>query len=156
VRQRFGTWGAVEQIFSTFRGDFRRLGHVLPPEEPADDRQHFVGLLDHRPDIFEGVKYGLTEGGVTEMLKEKVTYFGIETGSKQLVTVDLVAKDEATMQRARIALEPYFHPRDPDRVLPGVRRFMRAVAPQRLDYREPLENVDATSEKIPKAGRMRM
>lgn len=122
----------------------RDVVFLATADEEAGSGLGIRWLLDHRPDIFEGVKYGLTEGGVTEMLKEKVTYFGIETGSKQLVTVDLVARDEATMQRARLALEPYFHPRDPDRVLPGVRRFMRAVAPQRLDYREPLENVDAT------------
>jgi len=93
-------------------------------------------LLDHRPDIFDGVKYAITEGGVTEMQKETVTYYGIEIGSKQRVELDLVANDEATLQRARIALEPYFRPGDPDRVLPGVREFFRAVAPRRLEFRE--------------------
>ena len=54
-------------------------------------------LLDHRPDIFDGVKYAITEGGVTEMQKETVTYYGIEIGSKQRVELDLVANDEATL-----------------------------------------------------------
>ena len=101
-------------------------------------------LLDHRPDIFDGVKYAITEGGVTEMQKETVTYYGIEIGSKQRVELDLVANDEATLQRARIALEPYFRPGDPDRVLPGVREFFRAVAPRRLEFRDLLANIDAT------------
>lgn len=101
-------------------------------------------LVEHRPDVFSGIKYVLTEGGVTEMMKEKVTYFGVETGSKQLVTFDLIGKDEASLERARVAIEPYFRPPDPDRLLPGVRRFFHAVAPQRVDYREPLANIDAT------------
>jgi len=101
-------------------------------------------LLDHRPDIFNDVKYAITEGGVTEMQKEQVTYFGVETGSKQIVTFDLIGKDEASLQRTRIGLEPYFRPPDPDRLLPGIRRFFHAVAPQRLDFREPLENIDQT------------
>ena len=39
-------------------------------------------LIAHRPDIFEGVRYALNEGGINEMESEKVTYFGIELGSK--------------------------------------------------------------------------
>jgi len=101
-------------------------------------------LLEHRPDIFNGMKYAITEGGITEMSKEKVTYFGIEIGSKQIVELELVAHDEASLQRARIALEPYFRPRNPDRVLPGVREFFRAVGPRRLEYREVLTDIDAT------------
>jgi len=101
-------------------------------------------LLEHRPDVFGDIKYMITEGGVTEMQKEKVTYFGVETGSKQIVTFDLIGKDEASLQRARIGLEPYFRPPDPDRLLPGIRRFFHAVAPQRIDFREPLENIDKT------------
>jgi acetylornithine deacetylase/succinyl-diaminopimelate desuccinylase-like protein len=101
-------------------------------------------LLEHRPDVFSDIKYMITEGGVTEMQKEKVTYFGVETGSKQIVAFDLIGKDEASLQRARIGLEPYFRAPDPDRLLPGIRRFFHAVAPQRLDFREPLENIDKT------------
>ena len=101
-------------------------------------------LLEHRPDVFEGAKYLLTEGGVTEMLKEQVTYFGIETGSKQTSEVELTADDEATLLRLRIELEPYFHPHDPDRVLPGVKRFFTAVAPQRIESKELLVDIDAT------------
>jgi acetylornithine deacetylase/succinyl-diaminopimelate desuccinylase-like protein len=101
-------------------------------------------LLEHRPDVFDGIRYAITEGGVTEMEQEKVTYFGVETGSKQLVTADFLAPDEATLRRARIALEPSFRPRDADRLLPGVRRFFHAVAPQRLESRETLEDIDAT------------
>lgn len=101
-------------------------------------------LLEHRPDVFDSVKYVITEGGVTEMLEEKVTYFGIEIGSKQVIDLELVANDEASMQRARILLEPYFRPRDPDRVLPGVREFFRAVAAVRLEHRDVLTDIDAT------------
>jgi acetylornithine deacetylase/succinyl-diaminopimelate desuccinylase-like protein len=101
-------------------------------------------LLEHRPDIFDGAKYAITEGGITEMVKEQITYFGIETGSKQVVAVELNAPDEATMQRARLALEPHFRPDNADRVLPGVRRFFHAVAPRRLDYKDLLADIDAS------------
>src|SRR5207302_1903133 len=111
--------------------------------ESAPRRANVYARIKGKKSV-DGVKYAITEGGVTEMQKETVTYYGIEIGSKQRVELDLVANDEATLQRARIALEPYFRPGDPDRVLPGVREFFRAVAPRRLEFRDLLANIDAT------------
>ena len=64
--------------------------------------------MEHLPDIFAGVRYALNEGGITEMLQERVTYYGIEIGTKQVVTVLLRAPSREQLQQARIALEPWF------------------------------------------------
>ena len=101
-------------------------------------------LLDHRPDVFEGVRYAINEGGITEMLRESMLYFGIETGSKQLVDLDLVAPSRESLLELRRTLEPYMRPRDTMRILPAVREFFAAVAPTRRDNREVLRDIDAT------------
>ena len=49
-------------------------------------------LLQHRPDIFEGLRYALNEGGITETRQEQLSYFGIEIGTKMAVTVRLRAR----------------------------------------------------------------
>ncbi len=101
-------------------------------------------LLEHRPDIFEGIRYALNEGGITETRQEKLSYFGVEIGTKMSVNVRLRAAKREQMQRVRIALEPYCGPRDPDRILPEVREFFRAIAPQRVEQHALLEDIDRT------------
>lgn len=101
-------------------------------------------LVEHRPDIFSGVRYALNEGGITEMMLERVTYYGIEIGTKQPVTVILRAPSREQMQEARIALEPWFLRRDADRTTPEVKRWMRELAPQRIAFRRHLDDVDRT------------
>jgi acetylornithine deacetylase/succinyl-diaminopimelate desuccinylase-like protein len=100
-------------------------------------------LLDHRPDVFEGVRYALNEGGITEIYREAMTYFGIETGSKQSVEVEVVAPAREPLRALRIALEPYFRPRDAARVLPGVRQYFASIAPTRRQNRDYLSNIDS-------------
>src|SRR5205085_2182397 len=99
-------------------------------------------LIAHRPDIFEGVRYALNEGGINEMESEKVTYFGIELGSKMAVEVDVRGATREALQRARIALEPFVAPREPERILPEVRSFFRDIAPQRVTQRALLADID--------------
>lgn len=101
-------------------------------------------LLDHRPDLFDGVRYVITEGGITEMQRESMTYFGIETGSKQTVDLDVVAPSRDALLALRRALEPYMQPRETMRILPAVREFFAAVAPTRRESREVLQDIDAT------------
>ena len=57
------------------------------------------------------------------MRQEKLTYFSVEVGSKQFVRILLRASSRGPLQRARIALEPLFTPRDPERILPEVREY---------------------------------
>jgi acetylornithine deacetylase/succinyl-diaminopimelate desuccinylase-like protein len=101
-------------------------------------------LLDHRPDVFDGIRYVLAEGGVTEMLKEKLSYFGIEIGAKELTELELVAPTREQLRRVRLALEPYFEPLDAGPVRPGVRRFFRSVAPLRIEFKSLLSDIDRT------------
>jgi acetylornithine deacetylase/succinyl-diaminopimelate desuccinylase-like protein len=101
-------------------------------------------LLAHRPDIFEGVRYALNEGGITETRKEELRYFGIEIGTKMTVKVELQAPSRAQMQQARIALEPFIAPRDPERVLPEVRAFLHEIAPHRIEHGRLLDDIEKT------------
>jgi acetylornithine deacetylase/succinyl-diaminopimelate desuccinylase-like protein len=104
-------------------------------------------LLSHRPDIFEGIRYAINEGGVTETQQEKASYVGIEVGTKVTVDARLRARDRATMQRVRIALEPFSTPHDPDRILPQVRLYFHDIAPFRREEGPRLEDIDATIAK---------
>ena len=101
-------------------------------------------IVAHRPDIVEGIRYALNEGGVTETLQEQVTYFGVEIGTKQVVTLDLRAPTREQLQRARIALEPYFTSTDADLVLPEVVRYFHAIAPFRFEPRDELADLQRT------------
>jgi acetylornithine deacetylase/succinyl-diaminopimelate desuccinylase-like protein len=103
-----------------------------------------VWLLAHRPDIFEGVRYVLNEGGINESFAERLTYVGVEIGSKMVVRAELRAPSRAAMQQARIALEPYFTPREPERILPEVRVFLHDLAPLRLGQGRWLTDIDRT------------
>ncbi|MGZ4779931.1 MAG: M20/M25/M40 family metallo-hydrolase [Thermoanaerobaculia bacterium] len=98
-------------------------------------------LLDHRPDVFSGIKYVLAEGGITEMEQTRLTYYGIEIGSKQIVNVNIVAPTKEQLQLARIHLEGFFIRDQPDRVLPEVARFFRQIAPLRVEQRDLLADV---------------
>jgi acetylornithine deacetylase/succinyl-diaminopimelate desuccinylase-like protein len=101
-------------------------------------------LLANRADVFAGVQYGITEGGITEMMTERMTYFGIEVGGKQQVILTLEGDELAAMQAARIALEPSMFPREPGRVLPVVRRFFRDLASTRFAFKPMLADIDRT------------
>lgn len=101
-------------------------------------------LIRHRADVFDGMGYVLTEGGITEVQKEMPTYFGIEIGAKEITDLQLTAPTREQLQRVRIALEPHFRPRDAHRVLPGVRDYFRSVAPLRVQFESLLGDIDTT------------
>jgi acetylornithine deacetylase/succinyl-diaminopimelate desuccinylase-like protein len=126
----------------------RRPAHDLvflaTAEEERGSRQGMQWLLANRPDLFEGVAYGITEGGITELIGERLTYFGIEVGGKQIIQAQISAPTRDSLRAARIALEPSLFPRQPTRVLPAVRRYFKDVAPTRLQFRDALADIDAT------------
>jgi acetylornithine deacetylase/succinyl-diaminopimelate desuccinylase-like protein len=101
-------------------------------------------LIQHRPDVLAGLRYAVNEGGITEMVQERVTYYGIEIGTKQMVTLILRAPSRAQLQQARIALEPWFLQREPERITAEVKQWMRDLAPQRINFKQQLENIDQT------------
>jgi len=101
-------------------------------------------LLQHRPDVFADVTYTLAEGGITEMERGSITYYGIEVGSKQNVAVTITAPTREQLQKARIHLERFFVRDQPDRILPEIDAFFRQIAPVRVENRDLLSDIHRT------------
>lgn len=135
---------AFAEVARTHRTPEHDIVFLAVADEEAGGGQGIVWLLAHRPDIFEGIGYALNEGGITETTQERITYFGIEIGTKMTVKVQLRAPDRQSMQALRIALEPFISPVDPDRVLPEVREFLHDLAPLRIEQGQYLDDVTRT------------
>jgi len=104
-------------------------------------------LVDHRPDIFQRIGYAVNEGGITETLGDKITYVGVEVGSKLACRATLLSRDRVALEKARIRLEPLQTPEDPERVLPEVAYFLTRIAPHRRQNTEYLVDVRKTIER---------
>ena len=104
-------------------------------------------LATNRPDILEGVRYAINEGGVTETVRNEIVYFGIEVGASQIADLVVRADDRATLERVRIDLEPLFDPREAELVLPEVREYFAGIAPQRGEHAKFLSDIDRTIEQ---------
>ena len=122
----------------------RDLVFLAVADEERGGKLGTAWLLQHRPDVFDGIRYTINEGGVTETKQEKLTYFGIEVGTKLSVRMRISAPTRDEMSRVRIALEPYIAPRDPQRILPEVREFLHDIAPYRIEIRALLDDVVST------------
>lgn len=120
------------------------LVFLATADEESGSRWGMQWLLEHRPDIFENVAYGITEGGVTEIMKEEMTYFGIEIGGKAQIHVSVIAPSREMLGEARKTLEPHIFSRQPGRVVPEVARYLASLAPTRLQFRPLIEDIDAT------------
>lgn len=131
-------------VARTHRAPERDLVFLGVADEEQGGKLGTAWLLQHRPDIFEGIRYAINEGGVTETKQEHLAYFGVEVGTKLSVRLRLRAASRDQMERVRIALEPYSGPRDADRILPEVREFLHDIAPQRVQLREVLDDVERT------------
>jgi len=135
---------AFLDVARSHRTPERDLAFLAVADEEAGGGKGTAWLLEHRPDVFEGIRYAINEGGITETTQERITYFGIETGTKMTVKVRLRAPDRASMQALRIALEPFITPADPDRVLPEVREFLHDLAPMRIEQGQYLDDITRT------------
>jgi acetylornithine deacetylase/succinyl-diaminopimelate desuccinylase-like protein len=120
----------------------RDIVFLATADEEQDGLLGTGWLVEHRPDIFRGVRYALNEGGITETQQERISYFGIEIGTKMLCRLRLHAPTRDALQRARIALEPRITPPDPDRILPEVKEFLHEIAPLRVEQRELLDDIE--------------
>ena len=120
------------------------LVFLATPDEETGSDLGMKWLFANRPDVFADIRYGITEGGITEIIRSKLTYYGIEVGSKQHVEFTLVGDDLQAMRQARFALEPYIFPREPERLLPEVAEFLKTIAPTRIAYRSYLGNIEQT------------
>lgn len=101
-------------------------------------------LTRNRPDIFEGIAYAMNEGGITEMIREKIVYFAIETGGKQFATVRLNLPNRESADELREQLNRGMYDPEPERILPEVREYFQAIAPHRIVYQELLSDIDQT------------
>jgi acetylornithine deacetylase/succinyl-diaminopimelate desuccinylase-like protein len=122
----------------------RDIVFLATADEEKDGAWGVGWLVEHRPDVFAGVRFALNEGGITETLQEKISYFGIEIGTKMVCRLRLVAPTREALQRTRIALEPNVSPPDPHRILPEVKEFLHDIAPLRLERRAELDDIDRT------------
>ncbi len=135
---------AFSRIAKSRRAPEHDLVFLATAEEEQGSAHGLRWLLEHRPDVIEGIQYGITEGGLTEVMTEKMTYFGIEVGGKQLVELTLVANDEQALRQARFLLQRYVVRREYDRILPEVRRHFRDIAPTRTSFAPYLADIDRT------------
>ena len=135
---------AFVDVAKSGRAPAHDLVFLATAEEERGSREGMQWLLANRPDLFEGVAHGLTEGGITELVGERLTYFGIEIGGKQYVQAIISAPTLDALRRARIALEPSMFPRQPTRVVPAVRAYFQQVAPTRRQFRDALADIDGT------------
>ena len=135
---------AFVDIAKSGRKPAHDLVFLATAEEEQGSRLGMQWLLANRPDLFAGVASGITEGGITEIMGEQMTYFGIEIGGKQYVQTTVSAPTRAALKDARIRLEPFIFSRVPDRVLPEVRTHFAHLAPTRIAFRELLADIDGT------------
>lgn len=135
---------AFVEIAKSGRTPEHDLVFLATADEETGSRYGMQWLLAHRADVFKEVSFGITEGGLTEVMGEKMTYFGIEIGGKQLVQVLIDAPTLGQLQKTRIALEPFMFSREPERVLPEVRTYFNQLAPTRVAYRPYLHDIDRT------------
>jgi acetylornithine deacetylase/succinyl-diaminopimelate desuccinylase-like protein len=133
---------AFLDIARSGRAPAHDLVFLATADEETGSEYGMQWILAHRPDVLDGVRYGITEGGITEMMTERMTYFGIEVGGKQRVVLTVEGDDLPSMQKARFALEPYMFSREPGRVLPVVRDFFRDLAPTRIAFKPLLADID--------------
>lgn len=120
------------------------LAFLATAEEEQGSALGMQWLLANRPDLFEGITTGITEGGITEIMTDRMTYFGIEIGGKQYVRAFIAAPTLEELKEARIALEPFIFSRYPGRVLPEVKTHFAQLAPTRIQFREQLVDIEAT------------
>lgn len=122
----------------------RDLVFLATADEEQGGEMGLAWLLTHRPELFEGIRYALNEGGITESKQERISYFGIEIGTKMMVKLRLHATSREAMQRIRLRLEPFITPTDPDRISPEVREFLHDMAPLRVEQQPLLTDIDRT------------
>jgi acetylornithine deacetylase/succinyl-diaminopimelate desuccinylase-like protein len=103
-----------------------------PGEETFTPEVGLGWVLEHRPDLVEGVTDVFNEGGVNEVFGERIARFGIEILQKATVAATAVAERPEDLTAftgfldARMSAEPFV-------VLDEVQDFLSFVAPSRSD-----------------------
>jgi acetylornithine deacetylase/succinyl-diaminopimelate desuccinylase-like protein len=135
---------AFLDVARAHRNPERDIVFLAVADEESGGKLGTAWLLAHRPDVFAGIRYAINEGGITETTQERISYFGIEIGTKMTVRVRMRARDRQSMQALRVALEPFITRIDADRVLPEVREFLHDLAPLRIEQGQYLDDIGRT------------
>ncbi|MFZ2492374.1 MAG: M20/M25/M40 family metallo-hydrolase, partial [Thermoanaerobaculia bacterium] len=120
----------------------RDIALLAVSDEESGGANGMSRLIEQRPDLFDGIRYAIGEGGVTEVTREKVSYFGIEIGNLQYAEVTVRAPSIEALRAARFEIEGWNARRQADRITPEVRRFMADIAPTRLSFGDELADID--------------
>lgn len=109
----------------------RDVVFVAESAEESFEQAYGIGwILDHRPDLLDGVTDAINEGGVNEVLGADIIRYGIEVLQKAILTTTFSSPSREPLDEFRAFLVA----RDrsaPLRLDPTVREFLRFVAPTR-------------------------
>jgi len=120
----------------------RDVAFLAAADEERGGHLGVAWLVEHRPDLFEGIRYAIGEGGITEMIADRLTYFGIEVGAKQYARLTLAADTFEALDQVRWRMQKYYAAYEPERILPEVRSYFRSIAPTRKLAGRQLADVD--------------
>lgn len=109
----------------------RDVVFVAESAEESFEPAYGIGwILDHRPDLLDGVTDAINEGGVNEVLGADIVRYGIEVLQKAILSASVSSPSREPLDEFRAFLVA----RDrsaPLRLHPTVREFLRFVAPTR-------------------------
>ena len=132
----------------------RHVVLLAVPDEETGGVQGTGWLLEHHPEIFDGVEAVLNEGGANRVIAGRLLWWGIEVAQKRALWLEVTASGRAGHGSG---LQPYSAAhqliaalgrvlaRPPRwRVTPAIRDFLAAVAPLHNDqWRVLLRDIDA-------------
>lgn len=102
-------------------------------------------LLEHRPDVVEGVQYALNEGGITEMVRDEIKYYAVETGGKQIAELTLVADAPEDLEELESRWSDLKLTAEMELLLPEVAEYFRRIAPYRRHFGPLIEDIETTA-----------
>ena len=121
----------LEAFIALAKSGVRPLHDVVflaTSDEEQGSASGMVWLLEHRPDVFSKLTWAITEGGLTETIRDRPSVIQIEVGAKASVKMEVVGETLESVRNARIALEPYGESFEPQTILPVVAASMRNQA----------------------------
>ncbi len=109
----------------------RDIVFVAESAEETFEEAYGIGwILDHRPDLLDGVTDAINEGGVNEVLGADILRYGIEVLQKAILSATFSAPSRERLVEFRAFLVAKDRSA-PLRLDPAVREFLRFVAPTR-------------------------
>lgn len=108
-------------------------------DEESGGAQGTAWLLEHHPELFEGVAAVLNEGGANLVLRGQLAWWGVEVAQKRPLWIEVEARGRGghgsgvhpwnAVHRLIEALDGLLDMELPWRVTPPARRYLQALAP---------------------------